>query len=73
MVEQIRDILNARTIALALLAFLSRPLAGQGSTSEAHIEFLIGTAWSLPTPLTIRLPRRVSGAPAHTLFDSPVV
>jgi hypothetical protein len=42
--------------ALAVLALASNLGVAQRNTSEAHFELLFGTAWSLPTPLTIRLP-----------------
>jgi hypothetical protein len=42
---------------LAVLALSGAPLAAQDGSHEAHAEFLIGTAWSLPTPLVVRLPR----------------
>ena len=39
-----------------LLALASREARTQGGPAELHAEFLLGTAWSLPTPLTVRLP-----------------
>lgn len=37
---------------------LAAPAAAQPAAGEAHAEFLLGTAWSLRTPLVIRLPGR---------------
>ena len=52
---------HARRLPLrfALLAIAGREANAQagGRAREAHAEFLLGTAWSLPTPLVIRLPR----------------
>lgn len=42
--------------ALAALALLPCPAGAQPPAHELHAEFLVGTAWSLPTPLVVRLP-----------------
>jgi hypothetical protein len=42
--------------AFILLAIASRHVGAQRNTGEAHFDLLLGTAWSLPTPLIIQLP-----------------
>jgi hypothetical protein len=44
--------------AAAALALVGAPLGAQGASREAHAEFLIGGAWSVRTPLVVRLPGR---------------
>lgn len=48
-VRAIRDL-------LVLVVAASTPANAQRQDRELHAEFLLGTAWNLPTPLIIRLP-----------------
>jgi hypothetical protein len=62
--------------ALVVLALASGRTAAQQHTREAHFELLFGTAWSLPTPLTVRLPdapplRRRAQYSTRPLSDAP--
>ncbi|HEU4629013.1 MAG TPA: hypothetical protein VFS08_04685 [Gemmatimonadaceae bacterium] len=41
---------------LAVAAAPAAPAAAQEQSHELHAELLVGTAWSLPTPLVVRLP-----------------
>ena len=52
---------TTRTVTLAVAAALvtAAAAAAQPGAREVHAEFLLGTAWSLPTPLVVRMP----GAP----------
>jgi hypothetical protein len=45
-------------VAAAVLAVGGAPASAQRAPREVHAEFLLGTAWSLPTPLVVRLPGR---------------
>ncbi|MFL5574942.1 MAG: hypothetical protein ACJ79S_03090 [Gemmatimonadaceae bacterium] len=42
-----------------LMLLAARPAAAQGGARELHAELLLGSSWSLSTPLVIRLPGRV--------------
>jgi hypothetical protein len=41
-----------------VLALPGASRVAQDRSHEAHAEFLLGAAWSLPTPLVVRLPRQ---------------
>jgi hypothetical protein len=62
--------------ALVVLALTGGGAVAQQDAGEAHFEFLLGTAWSLATPLTVRLPdapplrRRVKYS-THPWSDAP--
>jgi hypothetical protein len=62
-------------LLLVLVVASGRALA-QGDPREAHLELLLGTAWSLPTPLVIELPgvptvRRRARYSTRPWSDSP--
>ena len=52
------DIQRPVSALLLLLPVAGTRAVAQDAGREAHAEFLLGTAWSLPTPLVIRLPGR---------------
>jgi len=47
-----------RVALLLLLSVAAAPRAAAQGASSAHAEILLGTAWSLPTPLVVELPGR---------------
>ena len=53
--------LRARVVCVVplLLAGVGARAIAQSSEREVHAEVLFGTAWSVPTPLIIRLPNAV--------------
>jgi hypothetical protein len=70
--------LRARAVCVVpvLLAVVCARATAQSSGREVHAEVLFGTAWSLPTPLIIRVPntapiRRRGRYSTHPWSDAP--